>query len=114
MPYASGEDRGRGRGWSGRWKLLKLIPGPGEKDVEPSCGMIGQAGEDVGEPGLRVDAVQLRGFDQRVHGGRAFATAIRAGEGPVVAIDRDPAQGSLGGVVGDADPAIGQEPAERD
>jgi hypothetical protein len=51
--------------------------------------MIGQAGEDVGEPGLGVDAVQLRGFDQRVHGGRAFATAIRAGEGPVVATDRD-------------------------
>jgi hypothetical protein len=43
-----------------------------EKVLEPSCGMIGQPGEDVGEPGLRVDAVQLRGFDQRVHGGRAF------------------------------------------
>src|SRR5918994_1479834 len=113
MPYASGEDRGRGGEWSGCWELLKLVPAPGEEVLEPPCGMIGQAGEDVGEPGLRVDAVQLRGFDQRVYGGRAFATAIRAGEGPVVATDRDPAQGSLGGVVGDADPAISQEPAER-
>jgi hypothetical protein len=48
--------------------------------------VIGQAGKDVGEPGLRIDAVQLLGFDQGVHRGRAFAAAIGAGEGPVVAI----------------------------
>ena len=98
---------------SGRGKLLKLMPGPGEEILEPSCGMIGQAGEDVGEPGLRVDAVELGGFDERVHGGRTFATAIGAGEGPVVAADGDAAQRPLGSVVGEADPAISQEAVER-
>src|SRR5215207_7297932 len=70
-----------------------------EKVLEPSCGMIGPAAENLGEPSLRVDAVQLRSFDQRVHGGRAFAPAIGAGEGPVVATDRDSAQRPFGGVI---------------
>ena len=42
--------------------------------MEQAGWMIGQAGEDVGEPGLRIDAVQLRGLDQGIHRGRAFAT----------------------------------------
>jgi hypothetical protein len=31
--------------------------------------MILQTGEDVGEPSLRVDVVELGGLDQRVDGG---------------------------------------------
>jgi Transposase len=33
--------------------------------VEPSVGMIGDAGQDVGEPGLGVDVVELGGADER-------------------------------------------------
>ena len=68
--------------------------------------MIGQAGEDVGKPGLRIDAVELRGLDQGVHRRRAFAAAIGAGEGPVVAADRDAAQGSLGGLLRQIRPSV--------
>ena len=40
--------------------------------------MIGDAGEDIGEPGLRVDVVQSRGLDQGVEDGGALTTAVFA------------------------------------
>jgi len=45
-------------------------------------GQIGDAGEDVCEPGLRIDIVELGGDDQRVHERGALATAVGAGEQP--------------------------------
>jgi len=38
--------------------------------------VIGDTGEYVGEPGLRVNVVELGGSDRGVNGGRPFATAI--------------------------------------
>jgi len=40
----------------------------------------GDAAEHVGEPSLRIDAVQLGGLDQREHRGGTFPTPIGAGE----------------------------------
>ena len=51
--------------------------------------MARQSGEDIGEPGARIDAVELGGLDQGVHGGGAAAAGIGSGEGPVAAADRD-------------------------
>ena len=50
--------------------------------MEPGGGMIGDAGEHVGEPGLRIDVVELGSFDQRVQRSGALAAAIGAGEQP--------------------------------
>jgi len=36
--------------------------------------------EHIGEPGLRINAVQLGGLDQRKHRGGTFPTSIGAGE----------------------------------
>ena len=49
--------------------------------------MVGDAAQHVGEPGLRVDVVELGGGDQRVHGRRPFAAVVGAGEEPVFAAD---------------------------
>ncbi len=49
--------------------------------------MIGDAGEDVGEPGLGVDVIELAGFDEGVDRGRAPAAGVRAAKGPVAASD---------------------------
>lgn len=38
--------------------------------------MVWEAGENVSEPGARVDAVDLRGLDKGVHGGRAASAGI--------------------------------------
>ena len=42
--------------------------------------MVGDAPQDVGKPGLRVDVVELGSADQRIDGRGAFATAVRASE----------------------------------
>jgi hypothetical protein len=52
-------------------------------------GVIVDAGEHVGEPSLRVDVVEPRGLDQRVHHGGALAAAIGAGEQPRLAAERN-------------------------
>ena len=39
--------------------------------------VVGDAAEHVGEPGLRIDAVQLGGLDQGVGDGRRLAAALR-------------------------------------
>ena len=43
---------------------------------------VGDAVEDVGEPGLRVDVIQLGGADQGVHHRRPLAASVGAGEQP--------------------------------
>jgi hypothetical protein len=58
------------------------LPIPGQQLVDALCGMILDAREDIGEPGLRVDVVELGGLDQRVDrrsrgGGQASRSRIR-------------------------------------
>jgi hypothetical protein len=91
----------------------RRTPIPWKKLVDPFCGMIGQAGEHVGEPSMRIDIVELGGLDQRINRGGASTAFVRAGEGPVVATNRDAAQSSLGGIVGHAQAAVVEEAGER-
>jgi hypothetical protein len=44
--------------------------------------MGGDAGEDIGQPGLRIDAIHLGRDNQAVHGGGALSAAIRSAEEP--------------------------------
>ena len=76
--YASGVDsRLRGQG------LLPFgLPVPGEEFMQTGLRQVGDAVEDVGEPGLRVDVVELRGADESVHHRHPLAAAIGAGEEP--------------------------------
>ena len=41
--------------------------------------MLGDAGEDVSEPSLRIDVVELGGADQTVHDGGALTAAVGGG-----------------------------------
>lgn len=52
------------------------LPVPGQKLVDALGGMILQASEDVGEPGVRIDVVDPGGVDQRIDRGSAAATFI--------------------------------------
>jgi len=74
--------------------------------------VIVDAGEHVGEPGLRIDVVEPRSLDQRVHHGGALAAAIGAGEQPGLASERDAAQRTLGRIVGETDPSVIEEARE--
>ena len=51
--------------------------------------MIGDAGDDVGEPGLGVDIVHLRGFDERIQNCGAAAAGVGTGEEVVLAAEGD-------------------------
>jgi hypothetical protein len=44
--------------------------------------MLGDAGEHVGEPGLRIDAVQFGGDDQAIHNRCPLPAAVGAREQP--------------------------------
>ena len=74
---SKGESQLRGEG------LLAFgLPLPGEEFVQPGLRLLGDAGEDVGEPGLGIDAVELGGADEGVHHRRPLAAAIGAREEP--------------------------------
>ena len=56
---SSGERQLRGEG------LLPFgLPVPGEEFVQSGLRLLGDAGEDIGEPGLGVDVVELGGADE--------------------------------------------------
>ena len=70
--YRSGEGRG-----SGGFALIFCgAPVPGEQFVETVLGDVGDAREDVGEPGLRIDVVELCRTDEAQHEGRALTAAV--------------------------------------
>jgi len=74
--------------------------------------VLGDIGEDVGQPGLRVYVVHLGADDQAVHHRGALSAPIGPGEEPGLATKGDAAQAALGGVVREADASIIEEPGK--
>src|SRR5882757_817963 len=62
-----------GTAWHG------LSPVPGQKLIQFVDSVVVDVREHVGEPGLRVDVVELGGHDQRCHDGSTLGTTIGAG-----------------------------------
>jgi hypothetical protein len=73
------------------------MPVPRQQVADAFCRVIKHSCQDIGEPGLRIDVVELRGRDQRIDGSRPSAAFVGAGEGPVAAFNGT--QLALGGVV---------------
>ena len=65
---------------SGGGSMPDRLPVPGKEFVEPGGGLAGDAGEHVGEPGLRIDVVELDGGDQGADYRSALAAAVGTGE----------------------------------
>jgi len=53
-------------------------PVQGKEFVESALRGLRDAAENIGEPGLRIDVVELGGADQRVDRGRPDAAAVGA------------------------------------
>jgi hypothetical protein len=51
--------------------------------------MIGDAGEDIGEPRLGVDVGEFGRLDQGIHDSGAVAARVGAAEGPISSADRN-------------------------
>ena len=60
--------------------LLSGLPVPGEEFVKAALRYVGDPGEDVGEPGERIDIVETRGAKEAEHHRGALATTVRADE----------------------------------
>src|ERR1700687_2611676 len=76
-PQAIANERGstRSRCGGGLW-LLSCLPVPRKKVDDFVGGMIGQPGQHVGKPGLRIDVVHLASFDKGIDGGGTMAASI--------------------------------------
>ena len=70
-------------------------------------GMIGDAVDDVGEPGFWIEAIELGGLGQGVEDGGALAAVVGAGEEIILAAQRQGSDGAFGRVVGHLQPAVG-------
>ena len=67
---------------------------------------VGHAGQHVGEPGQRIDVIELCSRNQRHHRRSTLGAPLRSGKQPRLAAQRKAAQRPLGSVVRQADPAI--------
>ena len=67
---------------SGRLPVLcrARLPVPGQQLVELASWMLGDPGQDIGEPSLRIDAIHFGGDDEAVHGCGALASAVGSAE----------------------------------
>ena len=72
---------------------------PWQQLINPVDLMICDAAEGVGDPCLRIDTVELGGFNQGIDDGRGFTAAFGSNKHVVFAINGDAAHGSFGCVV---------------
>ncbi len=87
--------------------------GPGHEVVDAALGMPGDdALENVGEPGVRLDAIELRRADQGGDDRPVLGAAVRPGEEGVLAGQGDGSDGALDGVGVELDAAVVEEPDE--
>ena len=84
----------------------------GKSSCSRVCRHLTDTGKDVGEPGLGLDVVELRGADEGVHHGRPLAAAIGAREQPGLALETDATQRPLGGVICGTDATVVEEAGE--
>ena len=89
------------------------MPVPRQQVADPFCRVIQHPCQDIGEPSLWIDVVELGGGDERVEGSCPPAAFVGAGKGPVAAPDRDGTQLTLSGVVGHAQAAVVEEAGQR-
>ena len=92
--------------------LCHRRPIPWQQFVEAVDLVVMDAVENVGQIGLRIEAVDLCGLDDRHGASQGFGPGISTGEEPIFPADANWAQCPLGGIVVDGDTTVGQEQAE--
>ena len=72
---------------------------PGRELVDTCDLVVGDLAQDPREPSLRINFIELGGFDEGVGDSHGFAAALRTREHPIFAANGHRLHGSLGGVV---------------
>ena len=88
-------------------------PGPGHELVEArGRPEIDELGEHVGEVGLRIDAVEFAGFDERGDAGPVLGALIVTGEERIFAIEDNGTDSALDDIGVELDAAVVEEAGE--
>ena len=74
--------------------------------------MGGDAGENIREPGLRIDAIHFGRDDEAIHDGRTLSATIGPTKQPGFPAKSDPSQSSFGSIVRQADASVFEEERE--
>src|SRR4051794_5708002 len=85
---------------------LPGFPRPGQEFVQARGRMVRQPLQDVSQPGVRVDVIELGRLDQGVERRRTPPTRVRAGEGPVSPSDGNAPNGPFSRIVGQANAPV--------
>ena len=89
------------------------LPVPWEEIVDTAHGIAARhAGEDVLEPGVRLYAVELCGFDEGDDDGLSLRAAVGAGEEMVLAAEGYRPDGALDSIIVEFDASILKEAGE--
>ena len=92
---------------------MPCCPGPGHKFVEArGWPEIDELGEHVSEVGLRIDAIQFTGLDERGDGCPVLRPLIVASEQRVFPIEHNRTYASFYNVGVEFDAAVVEEPGE--
>lgn len=74
--------------------------------------MSGDASKNIGQPGLRIDAIHFGCDDQAVHGRGAPSSTVGATEQPGLSTEGNTSQISFGSIVGEAHASVLEEQDE--
>src|SRR5207244_2466494 len=86
--------------------VLRGGPIPGQELVDALGRVSCEPSQDVAQPSLGVETVELGGLGQRVDGSGALAAIIGTCEQPILAAEGDGADCPLGRIVVDLDAAV--------
>ena len=88
-------------------QLLRRGIGPGQQFVDLAVEMaVDDLCEDIGHPGIRIDAVQFAGLDERNDDRPVFSAAVGTREERVLAIESDRTDCALNDIGVDLDAAV--------
>lgn len=83
-----------------------MLPKPRARAPHTIDRVVGNAGENRGQVGLRVEAADLGGADEGVDGGGACSAGIGTGEEPILAAEGDGPERAFGRIVVDLDAPV--------
>ena len=112
---STGQDlRSAGRHRSGfNKRSAARLPVPGQKFADAIDRMVGDAGKNVAQVSLRIEAIHLDGLDEGVHRSGAHAAGIGAGKEIILSREGEGPDRPLDGVVAHFQAAVGGVAGQR-
>jgi len=96
-----------------RRRSAARLPVPGQEFADAIDRMIGDAGQNVAQVSLRIEAIHLGGLDEGIHRSVAHAAGVGAGKEIILSREGEGPDRALDGVVAHFQAAVGGVAGER-